>query len=209
MERNAKNSLATNVHREKASTESLAKQQNEGGNLCSTKKLELLLDLAIADYKYLTTDLRAFQYNQIRTYLWLSVTLLGFSLIIFLNLLKQDNPVPFLHGAPSLGFYSFAIMTLFNQLSVLVIGVDIMQSRDNRILPIDAYNLEVEATRGGQENDYDNAVRNILASYQQGIVSEVNKRTKMRATIKDMSRLLIISVCLAIASIAIYAMTPA
>lgn len=209
MGRNAKTSLTATVHREKASTERLAEQRNEPGAPRSAEKLELLLELAIADYKYLTTDLRAFQYSQIRTYLWLSVTLLAFSSILFLNLLEQNNPVSFLHGAPSLGFYSFAVMTFFNQLSVFVIGVDSLQSRDNRILPINAYDLELEPTWDEHEKDYENALRNTLANYQQGIVSEVNKRTKMKATIKDMSRLLIISVCLAITTVGIYAMTPA
>ena len=195
--------------RKEATKKSLAPQQTESNVSCSAEELELLLDHAVADYKYLTTDLKTFQHGCIRNYLWLSIILLAFSAILFLNLLEQNNPVPFLHGAPSLGFYSFAIMTHFNQLSVLVIGINSMQSRENILLPISNFNLKLEQLQSEREKDYESGLLNILDDYQQSIAFETNKRMKVKATINDMSRLLIISVCLTVVSVGIYAMTPA
>lgn len=209
MNRKGKNSLSAIVRKKNAPKKRLEYQQNVPDASRSAEKVELLLEHAVADYNYLTTDFRTFQNNYIRSHLWLSIVLLTLCSVLFVNILEYSIPVPFLHGAPSLWFYSFATMTLFTQCCTLVIGINSIQDRENTLLAIGDYNIKLQQLCAKRGKNYESVLRSMLESYQQCIAFEISERTKVKATIKDMSRLLIISICFAIASIGIFAMTPA
>lgn len=165
--------------------------------------LQKILSTAQENYKILSIDWRNRQSHLIRTYLWLSVTLMIAQISLFASVWSQapSSFIPW-HITATWYFYVLAFISLALSWAVFFLGIDAMRGREDGIFLPCMKELDNELCLLAHQDALDSAssvsnytlYADMLGQYQRSITGQIKTNTIVGRKLRKMSYILLLSI---------------